>query len=271
MYTNPFDFKEKKKFKNKQEEYRLGDWRRLPSVFVTLETPIPELPAKEIATPDEAAFHKKQIELENKIKDHYTAADELKEKFNELVGQKKSQREGKQQYEPKEVRDKRQRFNHVNNEKKRIREAIEEIEKNRGELIRKKEQIIKFIHPKWNTPELVPKGLKEMKKQMETSSGGRREEEAYIKEVKKLNDSVKYIEEKVAIDAQLEDIYKKKKAVQAPLNKLVEESKQLWELLNQEQKEKVEKFENLENLDKQIDRISEKRKKEFDEIDKLKA
>lgn len=271
MYLNPFDFKEKKKFKNKQEEYRHGDWRRMPSVYVTLETPIPELPAKEIATPDEAAFHKKQIELENKIKDHYKNADDLKEKFTELVDQKKAQREGKKTYEPKETRDKRQRFNHVNNEKKRIREAIDEIEKNRGELIRKREQLIKFIHPKWNTPDLVPKGLKELKKQMETSSGGRKEEEKYIKEVKKLNDSVKYIEEKEQIDAQLNDIFKKKKTVSAPLSKLIEESKELWNQLNQEQKEKEEKVENLENLDKQIDRVSEKRKKEYDEIDKLKA
>lgn len=190
VYQNPFDFKEKKKFKNKQEEYRFGEWRRMPSVYVTLETPIPELPAKEIATPDEAAFHKKQIELENKIKDHYKNADDLKEKFNELVDQKRSQREGKKTYEPKETRDKRQRFNQVNNEKKRIREAIDEIEKNRGELIRKREQLIKFIHPKWNTTELVPKGLKELKKVMETSSGGRKEEDKYIKEIKKLTDSI---------------------------------------------------------------------------------
>jgi len=53
---------------------------------------------------------------------------------------------------------------------------------------------MKFINPKWNTPELVPKGLKEMRKQMETSSGGRKEEEKYIKDMKKLKESIPYIE-----------------------------------------------------------------------------
>jgi len=92
VYTNPFDFKEKKKFRSVKEEYHYGEWRRLQSVYVTLETPIPELPAKEITTPDEAAFHKKQIDLENKIKDHYNNVNSLKEQFQELVDQKKAQR-----------------------------------------------------------------------------------------------------------------------------------------------------------------------------------
>lgn len=60
MYQNPFEFKEKKKFKSKWEEYRWGDWRKgTGKTYVTLETVIPELPAKEITAPDEAAFHKK--------------------------------------------------------------------------------------------------------------------------------------------------------------------------------------------------------------------
>lgn len=42
---SPLDFKEKKKFKSKWEEYRFGDWRKgSGKTFVTLETVIPEVP-----------------------------------------------------------------------------------------------------------------------------------------------------------------------------------------------------------------------------------
>ena len=38
---------------------------------MTLETVIPELPKNKIEAPDEAAFHKRQVEIDNKIKDMY--------------------------------------------------------------------------------------------------------------------------------------------------------------------------------------------------------
>ena len=45
IYLNPMDFKEKRKFKSKWEEYRHGDWRKgSGKTFVTLETIIPEMP-----------------------------------------------------------------------------------------------------------------------------------------------------------------------------------------------------------------------------------
>lgn len=64
------DFKEKKKFKSKWEEYRFGEWRKgAGKTFVTIDTVIPSLPEKDITPPDEAAFHKKQVEIETKIKE----------------------------------------------------------------------------------------------------------------------------------------------------------------------------------------------------------
>jgi FlaA1/EpsC-like NDP-sugar epimerase len=48
------DFKEKRKFKNRWEEYRFGDWRKgSGKTFVTLETEIPEQPEKPIVAPDD--------------------------------------------------------------------------------------------------------------------------------------------------------------------------------------------------------------------------
>lgn len=54
------DFKEKRKYKSKWEEYRYGDWRRQRSnTYVTLDTVIPDVPAKPLEKPDEEAFQKK--------------------------------------------------------------------------------------------------------------------------------------------------------------------------------------------------------------------
>jgi len=54
------DFKEKRKFKTKWEEYRYGDWRKgSGKTFVTLETEVPAKPEKALQLPEEGVFHKK--------------------------------------------------------------------------------------------------------------------------------------------------------------------------------------------------------------------
>lgn len=54
------DYKEKRKFKSKWEEYRHGDWRKgSGKTFVTIDTEIPEKPDKLIKIPEEKTFHSK--------------------------------------------------------------------------------------------------------------------------------------------------------------------------------------------------------------------
>lgn len=54
VYVNPMEIKEKRKFKNKWEEFKYGEWRKpRPSVYVTLETKIPEMPEVILEKPDE--------------------------------------------------------------------------------------------------------------------------------------------------------------------------------------------------------------------------
>jgi len=78
------EFKETKKFKSKWEEYRLGDWRRgSGKTFVTLETAIPAMPEKLLSPPDEAVFHKKLVEIEDKIK---SIGQDLEDKKTEFDG-----------------------------------------------------------------------------------------------------------------------------------------------------------------------------------------
>ena len=66
------EFKEIKKFNSKWEEFRHGDWRKgYGKTFITLETIIPGMPSgtELLHQPDETTFHKKQVEIEEKIKD----------------------------------------------------------------------------------------------------------------------------------------------------------------------------------------------------------
>ena len=96
VYKNPLDFKEKKKNKKKWEEYRFGEWRKgSGKTYVTLETEIPKLEdSKALQAPDEAAFHKKQVEIEDKIKAIYELFNTRKTKFSELYAQKDAQKKG---------------------------------------------------------------------------------------------------------------------------------------------------------------------------------
>lgn len=66
------EFKEIKKFNSKWEEFRTGDWRKgNGKTFITLETLIPDMPTgtELLNQPDETTFHKKQVEIEEKIKE----------------------------------------------------------------------------------------------------------------------------------------------------------------------------------------------------------
>jgi len=60
IYLNPMEFKEKRTFKTKWDEYRHGDWRKgSGKTYVTAETEIPEAPSKLLKLPEEKAFHTK--------------------------------------------------------------------------------------------------------------------------------------------------------------------------------------------------------------------
>ena len=94
VYNNPMEFKESRKFKNKQDEFFKGDWRLpQPSTYVTLDTVIPKLP-KEVAQPDEAAFHKRTVELEDKIQALKKGQDDKQSQVQDLIDQKRDHRKG---------------------------------------------------------------------------------------------------------------------------------------------------------------------------------
>lgn len=78
IYRNPLDFKEKKKYKSKWEEYHYGDWKRgSGKTFVTLETVIPEAPPA-IPEPAEADYRKKKQDIDDRIKEINDSINEKK-------------------------------------------------------------------------------------------------------------------------------------------------------------------------------------------------
>jgi hypothetical protein len=63
------------------------------------------------------------------------------------------------------------RLMQLNKMKKKIYNDQDASQENQGDLIKQKEVLMKKIDRKWNTLELVPKGIKEIKKLLETGSG----------------------------------------------------------------------------------------------------
>jgi len=83
------DFKEKKKFKSKWEEYHYGEWKRgSGKTFVTLETVIPEIPEKKIAAPDEANYRKKKQDIDDAISAINKSLNDKKTSFEEILASK---------------------------------------------------------------------------------------------------------------------------------------------------------------------------------------
>ena len=106
----------------------------------------------------------------------------------------------------KEMKLQMDRLNQLNKQKQKIYSAVDQATADLPELLNKKEKLKKFIHPKWNSSELVPKGMKEIKKTLETGSGGHKEEAKCIKDLAFLKESEKHIAEKEAIDARVNEI-----------------------------------------------------------------
>lgn len=80
------DFKEKKKFKSKWEEYHYGEWKRgSGKTFVTLETVIPAAPEKAIATPDETNYRKKKQDIDDAISGINKGLDDKKTQFEGIL------------------------------------------------------------------------------------------------------------------------------------------------------------------------------------------
>jgi hypothetical protein len=63
-----------------------GEWRKSRhKIFVTPETEIPPMPSKVLDPPDDSAYHKSQVEIDEKIDALNDKIRELSERFNEKL------------------------------------------------------------------------------------------------------------------------------------------------------------------------------------------
>lgn len=266
------DFKEKRKFKSKWEEYRHGDWRKgSGKTYVTLETEIPGAPDKLLQLPDEAAFHKKQVEVEEKIKEIGHTLEEKKTSFDEILDQKKSHlKAGDTGVVPtKELTSKFQRMKVLKEQRGAIYDAQEVATKGQADLISQREILMKKIDRTFNTEELVPKGIKEQDKKLHTSSGGKVLEQKVIKQIEFLKNSVESIKKKEKVDVIINEQNAAKKKAGTGLQPIKAEMKQLQKEIDVIKSQQDAKHESKENFDKQLDEINERRKKLRDSRDKL--
>lgn len=89
------DVKETRNFKNKWEEFKFGEWRKLrPSVYVTLETEIPDMPENVLERPNEDEYQKNLKQLEGKIKDIGKSLEERKGTFDDVLAAKSASQKG---------------------------------------------------------------------------------------------------------------------------------------------------------------------------------
>lgn len=161
------DFKETRKFKSKWEEYRYGDWRRQRSnTYVTLETVIPDMPAKPLQKPDEDAFQKKLKDIQDKIKEIGKSLDEKKSQFEETLQAKiHSQKEGEGgQVYSKEIGAKLKTVAELKKKKAAIHEAQDAAIEGQPELNARKQQLMKKIDTEYDREELLEKGLRRIAK-----------------------------------------------------------------------------------------------------------
>lgn len=281
VYRNPMDFKEKKKFKSKWEEYHYGEWKRgSGKTFVTLETVIPAPPEKPIAAPDEAAYRKKKQDIDDSINGINTNLGDRKTQFEEVLAQKQAARGSKQQAaadaEAKDTAPKARslkemfsRMGELNKQKKAIYVVQDQIAETQATLTREKEQLSKSIDKRVQKAKDIPKAIKECQKELETTSGGLAKERDLIQRMKILKESIPHIEKRDVIDEKIDEQFRKKKESGRGLPKILQECKAIQAEIDSTKKGQEEKSDALNAFDTQLNRISDKRKQDWDAKDKL--
>jgi len=284
IYRNPMDFKEKKKFKSKWEEYHYGEWKRgSGKTYVTLETVIPAAPEKPIPTPDEAKYRQRKQDIDDAITAINNSLADKKTQFEEILAQKQAARGASQQAAAAEgeeavvatpakgrsLKEMFSRMGELQKKKKAIYAAQDKIAERQLVLAREKEALSKNIDKRVQKAKDIPKAIKECQKELETTSGGLKKEADLIQRMKILKESIPHIEKRDVIDEKIDEQYKLNKEAKKGLPEILKESKALQAQIDIIKKGQEEKTEALNTFDVQLNRISDKRKQDWDSKDKL--
>ena len=270
------DFKEKKKFKSKWEEYRLGDWRRgSGKTFVTLETEIPAMPDKLLTPPDEAAFHKKLKEIEEKIKGIGQDLEDKKAEFDGKLKQKNDAQKAGQGAAGEgapvstDINKNFQRLGELKKQRKKIYDEQEAVAAVIGELNARKAGLSKKIDRDAQKEELIPKAIRQTQKALETQTHDSKRERELLARIKFIKASAEFIREYEVVQEDLRVRNEEKKKIGIDLPGIKKEIKALSEIVDVQKKERDEKQESRDSIEKELDKINERRKRARDDRDKL--
>lgn len=167
------------------------------------------------------------------------------------------------------MRQKMNRIQEIVKLRKKIYQRQEEVQGNQGELVKHIERLKQSIDPKFNSAELVPKGIKAAQKDLEHGSNDHNGEKKIIAHIKRLQASLEHIHKRDELQAQLDEIKRKKKEISKDLPSLNKELKELNAEVDEYKKLQSNEFETLESMDKEIDKVKSKMTKEINERDKL--
>lgn len=202
------DNEEPPKFNSAYEEFRAGYWRypRREKVIITLETQIPEMPKKILEQPDEAAYHKLQAEVDEKIEAINAKVKELGERFTERLSQlKTASRPSKESGEeagtaltPSASKELKTLFDQVKEkdaERKAIYSQVEVLNSEIADAENKKAKAEKKINPTYNKVDLIEKGMRELERKLQITTTTKQQENQIIREIEFIKNSRPFIEE----------------------------------------------------------------------------
>lgn len=154
-------------------------------------------------------------------------------------------------------------------ERSQIFDKQEKTTENLGSLINDRDYLNTRIDRNFKTVETVPKGIKQAKKDYQTSSNiTMQKERDHIKRLEFLESSVEFIKKRDVVNEKIDTINSAKKAFGTDLPGLKKEITKLQAEIEELKKTQNDKNETKETFDLQLDKINEKRKKERDEKDR---
>lgn len=173
-----------------------AEWRYFKQeINITEETIIPKLPPKPLAEPDDQAFHKHQVECDEKVDAFYKELDDFGKEYRSLSLRMKDEEQGK----GAGWRELKEHFDELKVFNAQKRAIVQMREKSDGEiqdLIKEISKLNKQCHPTYNTLDDLEKGTKILNRRIETNTLSSQVERAIIKEIKQIKDSKPLIEQK---------------------------------------------------------------------------
>jgi len=215
---------------------------------------------------------KKMTDVEDKIKEINASLQGKEDEFKEILDLKRVQIKAGDTgvVVSKELGQKFAQMKTLKQERSAIFDKQEKTTENLGTLIHDRDYFSTRIDRYFKTVEEVPKGIKQAKKEYQTSSNvTAAKEREHIKRLEFLESSVEFIKKRDEVNEKINAINSKKKDFGTGLPALKKEINKLQGEIEELKKTQNDKMECKESFDKQLDKINEKRKKERDEKDRF--